>query len=75
MQKFLDNYLDKIIAVIIILVISYIINLAIDKIINKTIRIKRKKNITTLLLFIKRIKKIVIYAIAILTCLFEFDVF
>ena len=75
MQKFLDNYLDKIIAVIIILVISYIINLAIDKIINKTIRIKRKKNITTLLLFIKRIKKIVIYAVAILTCLFEFDVF
>ena len=60
MQKFLDNYLDKIIAVIIILVISYIINLAIDKIINKTIRIKRKKNITTLLLFIKKIKKIVI---------------
>ena len=75
MRDFLDNYLDKIIAVIIILVISYIVNLAIDKIINKTIRIRRKKNITTLLLFIKRIKKIIIYAIAILTCLFEFDVF
>ena len=75
MQSFLDNYLEKIIAVVVILVISYIINLVIDKIINKTIRIKRKKDITTLLLFVKRIKKIVIYSIAILTCLFEFDVF
>lgn len=75
MQEFLDKYLDKLIAVVIILVISYIINLTIDKIINKTIRHKRKKNITTLLMFIKRIKKFVIYAIAILSCLFEFEVF
>ncbi len=75
MEEFINKYLDKIIAVVIILVISYIINLTIDKIINKTIRHKRKKNITTLLMFIKRIKKFVIYAIAILSCLFEFEVF
>ena len=75
MQEFLDKYLDKLIAVVIIFIISYIINLAIDKIINKTIRHKRKKNITTLLMFIKRIKKFLIYTIAILSCLFEFEVF
>ena len=75
MENFVEKYLDKVIAVVIILTVAFVLNKVIDGVVNRTIRHKRKKNITTLLLFVKRIKKIVIYAIAILTCLFEFDVF
>lgn len=71
----MEKYLDKIIAVIIILVIALALNKVIDGVINRTIRHKRKKNVTTLLMFIKRIKKFVIYALAILVCLTQFDVF
>ena len=71
----MENYLDKVIAVVIILLVSFILNKVIDGVINRTIRHKRKKNVTTLLMFIKRIKKFVIYALAILICLTQFDVF
>ena len=62
-------------AVIIILLVAFILNKIIDGVISRTIRHKRKKNVTTLLMFIKRIKKFVIYALAILVCLTQFDVF
>ena len=75
MKEFLDNYLDKIIAVVIILGVSFILNKVIDGIISRTIKAKKKKNITTLLMFIKRIKKAVIYSLAVLVCLTLFDVF
>ena len=75
MKEFLDNYLDKIIAVVIILGVSFILNKVIDGIISRTIKTKKKKNITTLLMFIKRIKKAVIYSLAVLVCLTLFDVF
>ncbi len=75
MKEFLDNYLDKIIAVVIILGVSFILNKVIDGIISRTIKGKKKKNITTLLMFIKRIKKAVIYSLAVLVCLTLFDVF
>lgn len=75
MQDFIDKYLDKLIAVVIILVIAFVLNKVIDSVISRTIRHKRKKNVTTLLMFIKRIKKFVIYALAILVCLTQFDVF
>lgn len=75
MQVFLENYLDKVIAVILIIIIAFILNKIMDNIINKTIRHKRKKNLTTLLMFIKRIKKVVICSLAILICLMQFDVF
>ena len=71
----MENYLDKVIAVIIILLVAFILNKVIDGVISRTIRHKRKKNVTTLLMFIKRIKKFVIYALAILVCLTQFDVF
>ena len=71
----LEKYLDKIIAVIIILIVAFILNKIIDGVISRTIRHKRKKNVTTLLMFIKRIKKVVIYSLAILVCLTQFDVF
>ena len=75
MENFVEKYLDKVIAVVIILTVAFVLNKVINGVVNKTIRIKRKKNITTLLLFVKRIKKFVIYALAILICLTQFDVF
>ena len=75
MQKFLDNYLDNFIAVILIILVACILNKVIDRIIDKAIKIKRKKNVTTLLMFVKRIKKVVIYLLAILVSLTQFDIF
>ena len=75
MENFVEKYLDKVIAVVIILTVAFVLNKVIDGVLNRTIRHKRKKNITTLLMFVKRIKKFVIYALAILICLTQFDVF
>ena len=75
MENFVEKYLDKVIAVVIILTVAFVLNKVIDGVVNRTIRHKRKKNITTLLMFVKRIKKFVIYALAILVCLTQFDVF
>lgn len=75
MQRFLDNYLDNIIAVILIIIVAFILNKLIDRIIDKAIKIKRKKNVTTLLMFVKRIKKMIIFLLAILVSLTQFDIF
>ena len=75
MQRFLDNYLDNIIAVILIIMVAFILNKLIDRIIDKAIKIKRKKNVTTLLMFVKRIKKMIIFLLAILVSLTQFDIF
>lgn len=75
MKNFLDKYLDKLISVVIIWAFTYIINKLIDKIIDKTIRTKRKKNVTTLLMFIKRIKKLILYSLGILLALSQFELF
>lgn len=75
LDNFWKNYLDKLIAVIVIIIISFVVNKILDSIINRTIKLKRKKNITTLLMFIKRIKKVVICSLAILVCLTQFEVF
>lgn len=75
MENFVEKYLDKVIAVVIILTVAFVLNKIIDGVVNRTIRHKRKKNVTTLLMFVKRIKKFVIYALAILICLTQFDVF
>ena len=75
MQRFLDNYLDNIIAVILIIIVAFILNKLIDRIINKAIKIKKKKNVTTLLMFVKRIKKVIIFLLAILVSLTQFDIF
>lgn len=74
-MDFFEKYFNKIIVIIAILIITFVINKIIDNIINKTIKIRRKKNVTTLLIFIKRIKKIILYAIAVLISLSMFDVF
>lgn len=74
-MDFFDKYLEKIITVILICAISFVLNLIIDKLIDKTIKIRKKKNVTTLLIFIKRIKKLIIVAIATLICLSTFDMF
>ncbi len=75
MKSFLDNYLDKIIAILLIIIAVWIINKVLDRIIDKAIKFRRKKNFTTLLMFIKKVKKLVLYALALLICLGQFDVF
>lgn len=75
MQDFLDNYLNKVISVILIIVVTVVINNIIDDIIDKLIKKKRRKNFTTLLIFIKRIKKLVLYSLMVLLSLGQFDTF
>lgn len=75
MKEFLDKYLDKFIAIILIVIVTMVINTVLDKLIDRTIRRKRKKNVTTLLMFIKRIKKLVLYGLMILLALGQFDTF
>ena len=75
MKEFLDKYLDKFIAIILIVIVTMVVNTVLDKLIDRTIRRKRKKNVTTLLMFIKRIKKLVLYGLMILLALGQFDAF
>lgn len=74
-MTFIDKYLGKIISIILIIIITVIINKVIDNIINKAIKIKRKKNLTTILVFFKRIKKFILFTLAILICLSHFEMF
>ena len=73
MNEFLEKYLDKIIAIVLIFVITFVINLLVDKIIDRVIKRRDKKNVTTLLLFIKRIKKVILYFVAVLNALSQID--
>ena len=75
MKKFLDNYLDKCIGIILIIAVAILINKIVDKLIDRTIRRKRKKNVTTLLMFIKRIKKLILYSLMIILILGQFEAF
>lgn len=75
MNDFLVKYVDKLISIIDVFIVVFIVNKIIDKIIEKTIIRRRKKNLTTLLVFIKRIKKLVLYSLAILIAIGEFDTF
>ena len=75
MKDFLDKYLDKFISIVVIVAIIIVVNKVLDELINRTIRRKRKKNVTTLLMFIKRIKKLILYSLMILLCLEQFDAF
>ncbi len=75
MKDFLDKYLDKFISIVVIVAIIVVVNRVLDELINRTIRRKRKKNVTTLLMFIKRIKKLILYSLMVLLCLEQFDAF
>ena len=75
MKNFLDKYLDKCISIILIIVISVVLNKIIDKLIDRTIRRKRKKNVTTLLMFIKKVKKLIIYSLMVLMIMGQFEAF
>ena len=75
MKDFLDKYLDKFISIVVIVAIIVVVNRVLDELINRTIRRKRKKNVTTLLMFIKRIKKLMLYSLMVLLCLEQFDAF
>ena len=73
MKEFFEKYLDKIITIALILIITFIINLIIDKVIDGIIKRKNKKNVTTLFIFIKRIKKTLLYFMAVLNVLSQID--
>ncbi len=74
-MTFWEKYLEKIVTVIFICTVAFILNLIIDTLLDKTIKLRKKKNVTTLLLFIKRIKKLIIYSITTLISLSTFDMF
>jgi small-conductance mechanosensitive channel len=74
-HDFFEKYLDTMIAIVAIIVVSIVLNYLINKIIDKTIKARKKKNVTTLLLFIRRIKKLVIVVLAILSCLSQIEYF
>ena len=69
----MDKYLDKIITIVVIIIVCIIINAIIDRLIDKTIKLRKKKNVTTLLIFLKRIKKAIIVFIGLILCLFQFE--
>lgn len=73
MKDFFLEYLDKIIAIAVIIVACIIVNVIIDKIIDRTIKRRKKKNVTTILVFIKGIKRVVISCLCVLICLFQFE--
>jgi len=75
MKKILKNNLERIVSIIIILLIVYILNLVLNKIINKIIKKRNNKNLTTILMFIKKLKSLVIYLVGILICLSKFEMF
>lgn len=73
-NDFIDKYLDNFIAIILILLVAFALNKILNTIITTTINKRKKKNITTILIFIKRIKKLIISSLAILMCLGQIEV-
>ena len=71
----LIDILQKIIDIAIIIIITTLIDKIIDIIINKTIKIKNRKNVTTMMMFFRRIKRIILYTIGLLVCLSTFEIF
>lgn len=71
----LIDILQKIIDIAIIIIITTLIDKIIDIIINKTIKIKNRKNVTTMMMFFRRIKRIILYIIGLLVCLSTFEIF
>ena len=71
----LIGILQKIIDIAIIIIITTLIDKIIDIIINKTIKIKNRKNVTTMMMFFRRIKRIILYTIGLLVCLSTFEIF
>lgn len=67
--------MKKIVSVIVIIGIIIIIDKVIDKVIDKTIKRKDKKNVTTLLMFVKKIKKLILYTLMFILVLGQFEIF
>jgi small conductance mechanosensitive channel len=73
MSEILKNYLNKAIEIVVILFIIYIINKLLNDIIDRVIKRRKDKNLTTAMLFLKRVKKYVLYVLGILVCLSRFS--
>ena len=71
----MNEILLKVINVLLIILFIVVLNYIIDLTINKTIKVRKKKNLTTLLVFIKNLKRIVLLVICILICLSKFEMF
>lgn len=65
--------LDRIISIVLIFIITLVIDKGIDALLNGVIKRKSKKNVTTLLMFIKRIKRLILYSLMILLVLGQFQ--
>lgn len=74
MKDMLRDSIDNIIAIAIIVVVTMLLDKLVDKIIDRTIKRRSKKNVTTLLMFVQKIKKVVLYCIGILLCLEQIEV-
>lgn len=75
MEKFIDKYLNVFIEIVLIFVVTFIIDQILNKIIDNTIKRRKKKNVTTLLMFVKKVKKLILYAVAVIVSLGNFDAF
>lgn len=67
--------MKNVISVVVIVLVIIIINKVIDKVIDRAIKKKNKKNVTTLLMFVKRIKKLILYTLMFILVLGEFEIF
>ncbi len=73
MQEFLNEYTSKIIISIVIFLIIYVINLGFNNIIKKIIKKYNQKSVTTILIFVRRLKTTILYIIGIGLILSQFD--
>lgn len=67
--------LEKIISIVLIFIITFVIDKIIDVFLSGVIKRKNKKNVTTLLMFIKRIKRLILYSLMVLLILGQFKSF
>ena len=75
MNETFKHILSKSIDILLIIGFFYIVNLLIDRIMNKIQKRKKNKSFNTVWLFFKRLKKIILYSLAIIICLSRFETF
>lgn len=75
MQEILNGFTGDLISSIVIIIITIIVNKIVSRALNNIVSKNKHKNITTLLIFTKKIVKCIIYFIGILIALAQFSMF
>ncbi len=75
MEDFFNSFLGEITISAVIILITIAGNKMINNFIKKTIKKKNNKNLTTIMLFISRLKSVLIYTLGILIALSRFEIF